>query len=155
MTTMRHEIEIARPAEQLMAYACAPTRWPDWHPSSLRVQGASGPLPAGSLFEEDIRAGGREDHIRWQVIEYLPARRWQARASGSRGLELLLTYECQDSDGAARFARTLEYRFDGLALHLANLLFLRRRIERESVQSLKILREVAEGLILRVTAGSG
>ncbi len=34
--------------------------------------------------------------------------------------------------GRHRFVRTLEYRFDGWSMRLANLFLLRRRIERES-----------------------
>lgn len=59
MTRMQHRIEIARGPEATLAYAASPALWPEWHPSSLRVDGASGPLPAGARFEEDIHAGGR------------------------------------------------------------------------------------------------
>lgn len=141
MTVMQHEVEIARPPEQVLAYASSPTRWPEWHPSSLRVDGLGGPLPAGSHFEEDVHAGGRAGHLSWAVLENAPGKRWQARATGNHGLELLLTYECRSTTAGTRFTRTLEYRFPGLWMRLANRLLLRRRIERESAASLSILRD--------------
>ncbi|MCY1278156.1 Polyketide cyclase / dehydrase and lipid transport [compost metagenome] len=146
-TTMRHAVHIARPADQVLAYAGTPTRWPEWHPSSLRVYGAEGTLAAGDRFDEDIHAGGRTNHLSWDVLDYQPGRRWQARAVGGEGLELLVTYECTAEGEGTRFVRTLAYRFPGLLLRLANRLVLRRRIERESAHSLEALRTSAESLI--------
>ncbi len=138
-TRMRHEVEIARAPEQVMAYACTATRWPEWHPSSLWVDGRDGPLPVGSRFEEEIEAGGRAGHLSWEVTEYVPGWRWCARAR-SREVELTLVYECEPTDSGARFVRTLEYRVAGLAMRLANRLLLRGRIERESALSLGAVR---------------
>lgn len=97
---------------------------------------------AGERFEEDIHAGGRAGHLRWDVIDYRPARRWQASAQGDHGLQLLLTYECVEVEGGCEFVRTLEYGFDGLLMRLANRLFMRRRIERESQASMQALHDV-------------
>jgi hypothetical protein len=144
MTRMQHKIDIAGDPIAVLAYASTVTRWPDWHPSSLRINGQNGPLHAGARFEEDIRAGGRDGHLSWVVDEYLPGRRWIARAHGDNGLSLLLTYECAAEGDGTRFVRTLEYRFSGLAMRMANQLLLKRRIERESAASMLALRETAE-----------
>jgi hypothetical protein len=120
------------------------TRWPQWHPSSLKVEGQSGPLHAGARFEEDIRAGGRDGHLSWEVNEYLPGRRWSAWARGDHGLSLVVTYECEADGDHTRFIRTLDYQFAGLAMRIANRLLLRRRIERESSASMLALREMAQ-----------
>lgn len=85
MTRMQHRIEIAREPEATLAYAASPGLWPEWHPSSLRVDGAAGPLPAGARFEEDIHAGGRAGHLSWTVVEYQPGHLWRANARGDRG----------------------------------------------------------------------
>jgi hypothetical protein len=58
-------------------------------------------------------------------------------------LSLLLTYECAAQGDGTRFVRTLDYRFDGLGMRLANLLLLKRRIERESATSMQALRDMA------------
>lgn len=144
MTRMQHQIDIAGNPVAVLAYASTVTIWPQWHPSSLRINGPKGPLHAGTRFEEDIRAGGRDGHLNWVVEEYLPGRRWIARAYGDNGLSLLLTYECAAKDDGTRFVRTLQYRFSGLAMRMANQLLLKRRIDRESAASMLALRETAE-----------
>jgi hypothetical protein len=144
MTRMQHQIDIAGSPVAVLAYASTVTRWPEWHPSSLKINAQRGPLHAGARFEEDIRAGGREGHLSWVVDEYLPGRRWVARAYGDNGLSLLLTYECESAGEGTRFVRTLEYEFSGLLMRVANKLLLKRRIDDESAASMQALREMAE-----------
>ncbi|WLI15071.1 SRPBCC family protein [Pseudomonas sp. FP603] len=143
-TRLQHVVDIAGNPLAVLAYASTATRWPEWHPSSLKVDGQSGPLYAGTRFEEDIRAGGREGHLRWEVDEYLPGRRWSARARGDHGLSLVVTYECEAFGDDTRFVRNLEYCFSGVMMRIANRLLLKRRIERESAQSMLALREMAQ-----------
>jgi len=143
MTSMQHQINIAGNPIDVLAYASTVTRWPEWHPSSLKVDGPRGSLHAGARFEEDIRAGGREGHLSWVVDEYLPGRRWIARAHGDNGLSLVVTYECTAEGEGTRFVRTLDYQFSGLAMRIANRLLLKRRIDCESAASMLALREMA------------
>lgn len=147
MTRMQHQIDISRSPHAVLAYACAATRWPEWHPSSLKVVGPDGEMPAGIHFEEDILAGGRAGHLSWYVIEYRPAQRWQAKARGNHRLDLLLTYDCRSTANGTLFTRTLDYHLPGLLMGLANRFVLRSRIERESAESLQILKRVAEKVI--------
>ncbi|MDR9752628.1 SRPBCC family protein [Pseudomonas sp. SZMC_28357] len=147
MTRMQHRIEILRDPLAVLAYASSVSRWPEWHPSSLRIQGPDGPLHAGARFEEDIRAGGRDGHLIWRVDEYLPGRRWSARARGENGLELTVTYECEATANGTQFVRTLDYAFSGWALRLANQLLLKRRIDHESAASLLALRDRVHALL--------
>lgn len=144
MTRLQHQIDIAGNPIDVLAYASTATLWPQWHPSSLKVEGPRGPLHAGARFEEDIRAGGREGHLSWVVDEYLPGRRWSARAQGDHGLSLMLTYECECEGTGTRFVRTLEYQFSGLLMSIANRLLLKRRIDRESTASMLALSEMAQ-----------
>ncbi|WP_433735460.1 sterol desaturase/SRPBCC family protein [Pseudomonas putida] len=144
MTRMQHQIDIAGHPIDVLAYASTVTRWPEWHPSSLRINGQKGPLHAGARFEEDIRAGGRDGHLSWIVDEYLPGRRWVAQAQGDHGLSLILTYACEAEGDGTRFIRTLEYQFNGLGMRIANRLLLKRRIDNESAASMLALREMAE-----------
>ncbi|WP_223513124.1 sterol desaturase/SRPBCC family protein [Pseudomonas sp. GL-B-19] len=144
MTRMQHQIAIAGSPIDVLAYASTVTRWPEWHPSSLKVDGQAGPLHAGSRFEEDIRAGGRDGHLSWEVNEYLPGRRWSAQARGDHGLSLVVTYECAAAGYGTQFIRTLEYQFAGVGMRIANQLLLKRRIERESAESMLALREMAQ-----------
>lgn len=146
MTKMVHAVTIDRPIDEVLAYAASAGRWPEWHPSSLRVQGPKGPLPTGARFEEDIRAGGRAGHLSWEVVEYAPSLRWVARAEGTNGVSLHLTYEVSEGGEGTRFVRTLEYTLAGVFMRIANALVLRRRIDRESEESLCILKRVVEAL---------
>jgi hypothetical protein len=147
MTRMQHQIAIAGTPIDVLAYASTVTRWPEWHPSSLKVEGQGGPLHAGLRFEEDISAGGRTGHLRWEVNEYLPGRRWSAWARGDHGLSLVVTYECEAQGEGTRFVRTLEYQFSGLAMRITNRLLLKRRIERESAASMLALRDMAQKIL--------
>ncbi|MFJ7281804.1 SRPBCC family protein [Pseudomonas sp. NPDC099000] len=144
MTRMQHQISIAGSPIDVLAYASTVTRWPEWHPSSLKVEGQGGALHAGLRFEEDILAGGRTGHLSWEVNEYLPGRRWSAWARGDHGLSLVVTYECEAQGEGTRFVRTLEYQFTGLAMRITNRLLLKRRIERESAASMQALREMVQ-----------
>ncbi|EJM69656.1 sterol desaturase [Pseudomonas sp. GM49] len=144
MTRMQHQIVIAGHPVDVLTYASTVTFWPQWHPSSLRIDGPKGPLHAGARFEEDIRAGGRDGHLSWEVAEYLPGRRWSARAQGDHGLSLMVTYECDATGEDTRFVRTLEYQFSGLAMRIANRVLLKRRIDHESAASMQALRDMAQ-----------
>ena len=152
MTRMQHQTVIAAPPIAVLAYASTVALWPQWHPSSLRIDGPKGPLHAGARFEEDIRAGGRDGHLSWEVTQYLPGRRWCARAQGDHGLSLLLTYECEAEGDSTRFVRTLHYQFSGLAMRIANRLLLKRRIDHESAASMLALREMAHQHLNGVSA---
>jgi hypothetical protein len=144
ITRLQHQIDIIGNPIDVLAYASTVTLWPQWHPSSLKVEGPRGPLHAGARFEEEIRAGGREGHLSWVVDEYLPGRRWCARAQGDNGLSLTLTYECECEGNGTRFVRTLEYQFSGLLMSIANRLLLKRRIDDESAASMLALCEMTQ-----------
>ncbi|MNR46844.1 hypothetical protein D3C85_1658670 [compost metagenome] len=90
----------------------------------------------------------------WRVDEYLPGRRWSARAEGDNGLSLVVTYECEAEGDSTRFVRTLEYQFSGLAMRIANRLLLRRRIDRESAASMLALREMAQKYLAQSGVGA-
>jgi hypothetical protein len=144
MTRMQHEVLIARAPADALAYAASARRWPEWHPSSLSVVGPEGALDSGATFEEDIRAGGREGHLSWDVVEHVQGALWRARARGTHRLTLDLTYEVQPAEKGTRFVRTLAYVLPGPIMRLANALVLERRIRKESAASLLLLRDVLE-----------
>jgi hypothetical protein len=145
VTQHTHHITIDRSPEEVMAYACTPFRWPEWHPNSVRVYAPDGVLPAGTLFEEDIFAGGRKGHLCWDIQECTPTApplRWVAKATGMpHKLRMEVIYECRPSGSGAVFSRTLHYQLPGLVMRVLNFLVLKRRIERESAESLNKLRD--------------
>lgn len=146
MTRMQHRIEIARGPE---ATSPTPPARGSGRNGIPRRCGSTAPLarcrPARASRRTSTPAaapgtcpdGGR-----------VPAGTPVARQRPWRpGLHLRLSYECQPSAAGTRFVRTLEYRFDGWSMRLANLFLLRRRIERESEESMHRLRRVAEARI--------
>ena len=151
MTSMQHHIDIRRSPEQVLGYLSTPTRWHEWHHYPVAIKGPSGSLPAGAEF---AYTGGRAGHLLWDVIEYVPGHRWQARARGRYGLMMFVTYECKPMGTMTRFTRTLEYRFSHLIGRLANHLFLRKRIEKDSADLLDNLSTVAEKVIPASSASS-
>jgi len=147
MPQLRHQIHIARPVEQVFDYASTPARWPEWHPSSLRLEpGAEQPLPAGARFEEDISAGGRKAHLSWTVLECQRPHVWIAKAQADNGVTLRLEYRLTAEGGGTAFTRLLSYELPSLLLKLYNWVLGQRRIHRESVLSLHQLRDVLSQL---------
>ncbi len=142
MNRMQHEILIHQPVADVFDYVSTPGRWPEWHPSSLRLEaGAEAPLPAGARFEEDIHAGGRKAHLSWIVLDAQRPTRWCAEARADNGLTLTLEYRLEPTGTGTRFVRTLEYTLPNTLMRLYNAVIGRRRIERESRQSLQQLRD--------------
>lgn len=139
MSKMQHQIEMKRSPEQLLAYLATPTRWHEWHPYPVTIKGSGSTLSGGTRFEY---SSDRAGYLLWDVIEYVPGRRWKARARGRYGLLMQVTYECCQRGTGSRFTRTLEYRFDHLLGRLANRLFLNKRLEQDSAALLEHLAKI-------------
>lgn len=154
MTRLVNRVHIQRPCADVYRYVSTPAHWPEWHPSSLRLEsGAERPLPAGARFEEEILAAGRKGHLSWVVREARPGRRWVAGAVAADGsLSLTLTYELSEAAGGTDFVRTLDYVMLRLGLKLLEPLLLRRRIAAESALSLEQLKTVMESRAAAVPA---
>ena len=138
---MRHHIDVARSPAQLLEFVSTSTRWPEWHHYPVTITGPAGPLPKGSRFDY---VSARAGQLSWEVIDSVPGQRWQARATGQRGLCIVVTYECQGTAAGTRFTRTLEYGLPGLLGHLIARFVLRKRSASDSVELLGNIRRVAE-----------
>ncbi len=143
-TAMTHSVEIRGTPEAVLAYAGTPSYWPDWHPSSRGVQVGPGVQGPATCFEEDIHAGGRPGHLRWQVTALEPGRHWQAEAQGPHRLWLRVDYFVEACAGGTRFERRLVYTLPGLVWGLYNRLIGRRRVEQESEESMRRLKRAFE-----------
>lgn len=154
-THIYHVIEIQVPVQQVFDYACAPSHWPDWHPSSLKLYtNNAGVASIGTGFEEDVQAGGRTGHLVWTVTEFVNAQRWAGQAKVDNGASLTVSYHFSaTANGGTLFERHLHYDLPSLALKVLNFLVLRRRITAESALSLQRLQTVLQGGSLRDFAG--
>ena len=137
MTIIRLEQFIAAPPLAVYDYVTRPARWKEWHPSSLRAdEHALESLPAGASFEEDIRSAGFVRHLRWRVLEGMPAQRWAANAVMDDGSRVSLLYEFAEQAEGTRFVRTLDYTLRPPLLRWFNDLVMWRRVRRESLRAL-------------------
>lgn len=137
MTVIRIERQIPAAPAAVYDLVTRPARWKEWHPSSLRADAhAMESLAAGAQFEEDIRSAGFVRHLRWRVLESVPAARWAAHAVMDDGSRVSLLYELSDTANGTRFVRTLDYQLRPWLLRRLNDLFMWRRVQRESNRAL-------------------
>ena len=76
MSRVYETIRLDIPIERVFDYVTTPGNWPDWHPSSLGVSGAtSRSLEPSEKVTEDYRVAGRRGHIVWTAREREAPRR--------------------------------------------------------------------------------
>lgn len=144
-TQIYNAVLIQRPVAEVFRYACTPAHWPDWHPSSLKLYGPVASIAtAGTRFEEDVRAGGRTGHLCWTVVDYVDGQLWTGRASADNGASLSVSYKLSVAEGGTLFERHLAYELSSPVLKFLNIFLLRRRIERESEESLQRLQRLLQ-----------
>jgi len=132
---------IARPPEEVFAYVTTPGHWPEWHPSSLGVTGATDhSLLVGEEVTESFLVAGRRGKARWTVQEREEPRRWVIFGQVEGGGTGTITYTLTPQDGGTFFEREFTYEMNNPLLALLDTLILRRRIEAESTEALRRLK---------------
>lgn len=137
--------EIARPPAAVFAYVTTPGHWPEWHPSSLAVSGATDhSLQLGESVVEDFQVAGRRGRVDWRVVAREPDRLWRiAGRIGDRDAGVV-GYTLSATASGTRFERTFEYRSPNLLFAILNALSLRGRVEAESAQAVSQLKAKLE-----------
>jgi uncharacterized protein YndB with AHSA1/START domain len=139
-------IQIQKPIERVFDYVTTPGNWPQWHPSSLSVAGAtdhSGQV-GEQVTEQYVVAGNRGKAV-WTVRERDVPRRWvidgaiEGRSSGGT-----VTYSLTARDGGTFFEREFTYPTPNLLFRLLDALIYRRRVQAESEQALRNLKRKLE-----------
>jgi hypothetical protein len=142
MTTVRNEIDIAAPPGDVYGFVTTPGNWPRFHPSSLGVSGAvDHSLGVGEQCVEEFLVAGRRGATTWTVIERVPDRRWVIQSDLAGGT---VTYDLGPADRGTRFVRTFTYLPRNLLHRVLDALFVRRRVEAESLQAVRQLKAVLE-----------
>jgi len=146
MTRIYTTIHIDKPVEQVFDFVTTSGNWPQWHPSSLGVHGATEhPMQVGEEVTEDFRVAGRRGSVVWTVTDCDPPRRWVidgkvvGRSSGG-----IITYTLTPADGATQFEREFVYAMPNALFSLLDRLYYRRRVEAESAEALRRLKAVLE-----------
>jgi Polyketide cyclase / dehydrase and lipid transport len=133
---------ISRPIEQVFAYVSTPGYWPDWHPSSLGVSGATDhSLALGEQVTEEFSVAGRTGRALWTVRERTEPVRWvidgviEGRGSGGT-----VAYMLTPRGETTFFEREFTYPTPTLLFKLLDLLVIRGRVRAESREALRRLK---------------
>jgi len=141
MTRIYSVALIQCPPRVIFDYVTAPEHWPEWHPSSLGVTGATNhPLNIGEQCTEHFRVAGREGYVVWTVVDCEVPRLWVITGEIAGGGSGTITYTLTPADGGTRFEREFVYPLPNPLLALLDALVLRRRITTESDQALRALK---------------
>ena len=138
-------VDIARGPPEVFAYVTTPGNWPRWHPSSLAVSGAvDHPLELGESVVEDFQVAGRRGRVTWRVTAREPDRWWRITGNIDGRESGTVSYSLAPTATGTHFVREFEYRTPNLLFALLNRLSLRSRIETESLQAVRQLKERLE-----------
>jgi uncharacterized protein YndB with AHSA1/START domain len=145
MTRIHTTIRIDEPVERVFEYVTTPGNWPEWHPSSLGVSGATDhPLEPGEQVTEEFRVAGRRGRVVWTVRERDDPHRWVIDGTVEGGGGGTITYTLTPDAGGTTFEREFTYAMPNRLLALLDRLVLHRRVEAESAEALRRLKAVLE-----------
>jgi uncharacterized protein YndB with AHSA1/START domain len=145
MTRIASTAVISRPPEVVFDYVTTPGNWPDWHPSSLGVTGATDhSLDVGEQCTEHFRVAGREGYVVWTVANREVPRLWVITGQITTGGGGTITYTLSPVEGGTRFEREFIYPVTNPLLKMLDLLVLQRRIQAESAQAVRQLQSRLE-----------
>jgi uncharacterized protein YndB with AHSA1/START domain len=145
MARIYTKASIRKPIEQIFDYVTTPGNWPKWHPSSLKVAGATDhSLELREKVTEDYLVAGRRGQVVWTVREREAPRHWVIQAGLEGGGGGTVSYTLTQDGGATLFEREFIYHTPGVIYDLLDILVMRRRIERESEQALRNLKRLLE-----------
>jgi uncharacterized protein YndB with AHSA1/START domain len=145
MTRIYTTTDIEAPIEEVFDYVTTPGNWPSWHPSSLGVSGATDhSLQVGEEVTEEFLVAGRRGRVGWTVREREAPRRWVIDGKVEAGGRGTITYTLTPHHAGTTFEREFVYTVPNPLLRLLDRLVLRRRIEAESAEALRRLKEALE-----------
>ncbi len=138
-------ITIAMPPARVFDYVTTPDQWPQWHPSSIAVRGATrrSAMPGEQISEEFVVAG-IHGTVLWTVVQRQAPQRWVIEGDVAGGGRGTITYTLSADTSGTRFEREFVYPIPNLLLALVDGFYLRTRIEAESAQALARLKHVLE-----------
>jgi uncharacterized protein YndB with AHSA1/START domain len=134
------ETDIPRPIEAVFDFATTPANWPQWHPSSLGVSGATDhALAVGERVIEEYLVAGQRGRTEWLVAEREAPRRWViTTVTEETHTEGRVTYTLTPTDAGTHFAREFAYTPAAVVPEPAATA-IRRQVEAESAEALRRL----------------
>jgi hypothetical protein len=144
-TRIRDSISIDRDPEVVFAYVTTPANWPKWHPASLGVSGAADhPLDLGEQVTEDFLVAGWRGRAVWTVVLREAPERWVIAGEVNGRPAGAVTYALASVGAGTRFDRELVYSSPNLLFSALNRLSIRAKIESESADAVRRLKQVLE-----------
>jgi uncharacterized protein YndB with AHSA1/START domain len=137
-------IDIARPPEEVFAYATDPARFAEWQRDVVRVRiQGGGPPGVGSRFTTIRRVGGTERTMTQEVTERTVPSSWAARGvDGPIRPSATVTVEPLDGGAGSRVTFALD--FEGHGIGRALLPAVRRQTQRAAPVSYRNLKQRLE-----------
>ena len=145
MTRIYNSIQIHHPIERVFDFITTPSKWPQWHPASVRVSGnADHSLLLGEEITEKIRVAGHSGEARWLVRERTAPHRWVIDGTAENGGTATITYTLTSHSGGTTFERELVYEVPNSLFAVLDWLILRRRMRADSGEALRRLKRLLE-----------
>ena len=145
MTTIVTTATIGRPVAEVFDYVTTPAHWLVWHPSSLGLHGATDhSLQVGEEVTEDFRVAGRKGSVTWKVVGRDAPARWAISGQVAAGGSGTITYTLTAAGHSTQFRREFVYAMPNWFADLLDRLFIHRRIESESAEAVRRLKEALE-----------
>ena len=145
MTRICKSVQIQTPVEKAFEYVTTPGNCPAWHPSSLSVNGATDhSLRPGEQVTEEYRVTRRRGRMAWTVREREAPHRWVIDGRVEGGGSGTITYTLTLNLEGTTFERDFVYAMPNPLLAMFDRLVFRRRIEPESAEALRRLKNVPE-----------
>ncbi len=143
MTRISTPVQIPLPIQAVFEYVTTPGHWPEWHPSSLGVSGATThSLEIGEQVTEEFLVAGRRGQAIWTVKERVVPSRWVIEGEINGRKSGIVTYTLSLRDNGTYFEREFVYSMPNFLLGLLDRFVLRPRIEAELKQAVQQLRSV-------------
>ena len=145
MTTIVTQTSILRPIAEVFDYVSTPAHWLAWHPSSLGLHGATDhSLRVGEEVTEEFRVAGRRGSVTWKVVARDAPNRWTITGIVAAGGKGTITYALTAIADGTAFRREFDYAMPNRFAVLLDRLFIRRRIEAESILAVSRLKQALE-----------
>lgn len=150
MTRIHTAANIARPIEEVFSYVTTPGHWPQWHPSSLGVSGATDhSLAVGEQVTEQFIVAGRKGHCVWTVTEREAPNRWViTTVVAGTNTQGQVAYTLTPTTYGAHFEREFVYHPSNILIALLDRLIVRRRVEAESIAAIDRLKAQLEAVVV-------
>lgn len=139
-------VHIDRKPADLYEFVTTPGNWPQWHPSSLGVRGATDhSLAVGETVTEVFQVAKLRGEVVWTVRERDAPRRWVidgtivGRQNGG-----VITYTLRPDGDGTLFERTFVYPTPTWLFKVMDQLVVRRQVYNESALALQQLKALLE-----------